>query len=214
MTSLLAWVLAAPPLDRDGAGDAARRELSKRIYRRPQQSWLVRVLEWIFTRLGRALAKASSVTPGGLPGLLLLVAIVVALIVVLRLRLGPVRRTDLLTDDRSAPPRSADDYRGEAAAFAATGDWRQALRARFRALIRELEQRGILDQRAGRTAGEIVAEASIAVPAIAAPMRRAADVFNEVWYGNRQATPAAYERMVEVDESVRSGRHVTAMASR
>lgn len=214
MTVLLAWLLVTAPITRDGARDDARRELRKAIYRPQQASWPVRVLQWIFTRLQKALDTASSVVPGGLPGLLLLVVVVIGLVILLRMRLGPLRRSDLLTDQRGTPPQSAADYRAEAAAFAAAGDWREALRARFRALIRELEQRGVLDQRAGRTAGEISNEASAAMPAIATSMRHAAEVFNEVWYGDRPATQAAYDSMAQVDESVRSGRNITTMAAR
>jgi hypothetical protein len=209
---LVIEVFAALPIDREGARDAARRELSKRIYRRAQPSWFERVLRAILNRIGRLLNEASSVVPGGLPGLLLLVVIVVALIVVLRMKLGPVRRRqDLLTDLSGTAPRSAQDYRDEAAAFAAAGDWREALRARFRAVIRQLEERGVLDQRPGRTAGEIAAEAGAAMPSIAASMRAVADVFNEVWYGDRPASEAAYNRVVAVDEAVRGGRQPIAV---
>lgn len=211
---LLAWILVVAPITRDGARDDARRELGKSIYRQQQPSWPVRVVEWIFRWINKALDTAGSAVPGGLPGLLLLIVLVVGLVVFLRMRLGPVRRSDLLTDQRLAPPRSAADYRAEADAFAAAGDWREALRARFRALIRELEQRGVLDQRAGRTAGEIANEASAAMPAVAPSMQHAAAVFNEVWYGDRPATRAAYDVMAQVDDSVRSGRNITALAPR
>jgi hypothetical protein len=140
--------------------------------------------------------------------------VAVALVVFLRMRLGPLHSGDALTDDRSVRRMTAADYRAEAAAFAAAGEWREALRARFRAVIRELEQRGVLDERPGRTAGEIAAEASAAMPGIGAHLRRAADTFNEVWYGDRAATQAAYDRIVEVDDSIRSGAHVVALAAR
>lgn len=214
MTALYWLVVAAGPIDRDDAREAARRELGKRIYQGRQAGWLERALEWIFDKLARAFSTVGSVSPGGVPGLLLLLLVAVALVVVLRKQLGPLRRRDLLGDDRGELTRSADYYRAEAAGFAAAGNWREALRARFRAVIRELEQRAILDSRAGRTAGEIAAEASIAMPSIAAPMRRAADVFNEIWYGDRPATKAAYDAMVTVDESVRVGNTSFALSVR
>ena len=80
---------------------------------------------------------------------------------------------------------TAADYRAEAERFAAAQDWREAVRARFRAVIRELEQRGVLDPRPGRTAGEIAAEGGGAVPEIGNDLRRAARTFDEVWYGGR-----------------------------
>lgn len=213
MTALTV-VLAVLPIDRDAARDAARRELSKRIYQPPERSWVVRAIEWLTERLSRALDRASSIAPGGLPGLVLLVVLVIALVVLLRWRLGPLRRSGLLDDVRGMRTRTADDYRDEAAAFAAQQNWREALRARFRAVIRELEQRGVLDQRAGRTAGEIAVEAAVAMPAVGVPIRRAADVFNEVWYGDRPATEAAYQSMVDVDETIRGARRAALVAGR
>jgi hypothetical protein len=203
---LVTGFLTGAPIDRSGARDAARRELSKRIYRHVRPGWFERTLVWILTRVGRLLHGASSLVPGGLPGLVLLIVIVAALIVVLRMKLGPVRGGDLFTDASGAAPRSAQDYRDEASAFAAAGNWREALRARFRAVIRQLEQRGVLDPRPGRTAGEIAAEAGAAMPPVAAPMRAAADEFDEIWYGDRPATEAAYDRMAALDEIVLGGR--------
>jgi len=211
---LVRLVTAAGPIDRDDAREAARRELGKAIYQQRRVGWLEAALRWVFERLARIFATAGSVAPGGVPGLLLLLVILVALVVVLGLRLGPLRRKDLLSDTRDRLIRSADFYRAEAAGFAAAGNWREALRARFRAVIRELEQRGVLDSRAGRTAGEIAAEASIAMPSCAAAMRRAAHVFDEVWYGDRPATREAYEAMVSVDEGVRVGKTSPVLAGR
>ncbi|MEO6714535.1 MAG: DUF4129 domain-containing protein [Mycobacteriales bacterium] len=214
MTALLTGLFGAVPTDREGAREAARRELSKRIYQPPRRGYIQRVIDWIMERVAGALERAGNIAPGGIAGLILLLVVAIGLIVFLRMRLGRLRPGDVLTDTRAARRSSADDYRAEAAAFAAAGHWREALRARFRAVIRELEQRGILDERAGRTAGEIAAEAATAVPAIGPAMRRAADTFNEVWYGDRPATAAAYDRMVEVDEAVRSGKNVMALAHR
>ena len=212
--TLVRLVIAAGPIDREDAREAARRELGKAIYQQRRAGWLESALNWIFERLARIFSTVSSVAPGGVPGLVLLLVILVALVVVLGLRLGPLRRKDLLSDTRDQSTRSADFYRAEAAGFAAAGKWREALRARFRAVIRELEQRGVLDSRAGRTAGEIATEASVAMPSIAAAMRRAAYVFDEVWYGDRPATREAYEAMVSVDEGVRTGKTAPVLAGR
>lgn len=214
MLSWLAVLAEVDPIDRETARDAAEQELSKRIYKAHEPGLVQRAIEWVIDKLNELLGRASSVMPGGLPGLLLLVVLVVAVVVLLRVGLGPLRVQDLLSDrDPRARLRTADDHREQAAQAAAAGDFREAVRARFRAVIRELEQRGVLDERPGRTAGEIASEAAAAMPPIAAAMRRAADTFNEVWYGDRTATQAAYDRMVEVDDSVRRGKTLT-MAAR
>ncbi len=214
MLSWLAVLAEVDPIDRETARDAAEQELSKRIYKAHEPGLVQRAIEWVIDKLNELLGRASSVMPGGLPGLLLLVVLVVAVVVLLRVGLGPLRVQDLLSDrDPRARLRTADDHREQAAQAAAAGDFREAVRARFRAVIRELEQRGVLDQRAGRTAGEIAAEAGLAMPSIAADVRSGADLFNEIWYGGRQATEAAYQRMVALDALVGRTRQSTMAAA-
>ncbi|HZG93755.1 MAG TPA: DUF4129 domain-containing protein [Mycobacteriales bacterium] len=201
-------VLAQPAqeLTRDGAREEARRELGKGIYR-DDSAIVDRVFGWIAERVGEVFELVSGAPGSSGLGAVLLVAVVVLLLVAARLGLGPLRPRDLLGDRRRGVHRmSAADYRAEATAFAARGEWREAVRSRFRAVIRELEEHGVLDPRAGRTAGEIAAEAGDSVPGIAADMRTAADIFNAIWYGDRPATEAAYQRMSQVDDAVRSGR--------
>ena len=72
--------------------------------------------------------------------------------------------------------------------------------------MRELEARGVLDARPGRTAGEVARDGGDAVPALAADLARAAAVFDEVWYGGRTADAASYAVLVEVDGRVTGAR--------
>jgi hypothetical protein len=201
-------VLAQPAqeITRDGAREEARRELAKRLYR-DDSNLVERVISWIAARISDLLETASGVPSGRGVGVLLLVVVGVLLLVAARLGLGPLRPRDLLGDRRRGARRmTAADYRAEAIAFAASGEWREAVRSRFRGVIRELEERGVLDPRPGRTAGEIAAEAGGAVPAVAGDLRAAADIFNTIWYGDRPATEAAYQRMSQVDDTVRGSR--------
>lgn len=139
-----------------------------------------------------------------------MVAVIVALVVALRLGLGPASLRDGLTDRRKgAKAMSADDYRAEAERLAASGDHKEAVRARFRAIIRELEQRAVLDPRAGRTAGEIAREGGAAVPAIGDDLRTVAGTFDQVWYGRRAATRSDYDVVRDADERIRARRLVT-----
>jgi hypothetical protein len=198
------------PIDREQAREAAERELSKQIYASSKPGFLERVIQWAQRKLAELLDQAGSVMPGGLLGLAALVTIVVFLLVMIRLRLGPLRVKDLLSDrGPAAAALTADDYREQAGNFAAAGDYREALRARFRAVIRQLEQRGVLENRLGRTAGEIAAEAGAALPPVAAQLRAGADLFNEVWYGGRPATEDVYRRMVMLDEAIMKTRQST-----
>lgn len=209
MTHLLGRLLAAlgDPLDRTGAREAARRELSKAVYHRDDPPLQMRILQAVLRWLNRAFDVAAGAAPGGALGLVGLVALVVLVVVVIRLRVGPMRPTGQLDPDRAAlRPLTAADHRRAADRFAADGRWAEAVRERLRAVAWELEARGVLDPRAGRTADEVAAEAGTALPELAPRLRGAAALFDEVWYGGRPATAEADSRLRELDEAVRRRR--------
>jgi hypothetical protein len=204
---MTALIVLVQDITRDGAREDARRELSKSIYHRDDPSLLERLVRWVVESLGRLLDSAYSVVPGQGTGLLFIAVLVVAIVIAARLGLGPLRAHDVLTDRRArARAMTASDYRAEAELLAGQGAWREAVRARFRAVIRELEERGVLDPRPGRTAGEVAAEAGAAVPGAAAPLKAAADVFDEIWYGGRPAREAGYQVVAEADSTLRGMR--------
>lgn len=195
------------PITRDGARDAARDELTKPEYRVGEPSLLDRVVNRIVEEVTDLFARAVNILPGGIGGLVLLVLLAVALVVAARLGLGPLRIRDQLTDRRrGARSMTAAEYRAEADRLASAGEWKSAVRAAFRAIVRELEQRGVLDERAGRTAGEIAREAGQAVPGVQAPVQKAAGVFDAVWYGHRAATSADHDVMRAADRDIRTAR--------
>lgn len=197
----------ADTITRDGAREAARDELAKPQYQVGKPSLLDRAVNRVLAELGELVADAVRLVPGGIGGVTLAAVVLVVAVVLLRLGLGPLQVRDALTDRRrGATARTAQDYRREAAQLAAAGDWKQAVRARFRAVARELEQRGVLDPRPGRTAGEIAGEAGAAVPAVAAPAEAAARLFDTVWYGDRPATSAQYDLICAADAAVASER--------
>ena len=83
----------------------------------------------------------------------------------------------------------------------------------MRAIVRELETRGVLDPRPGRTAAEVAREAGGLVPSVAGELRGGARVFDEIWYGGRPATAGADAAMREADQRVRSAPLVVAPAA-
>ncbi|MCZ9347052.1 hypothetical protein NGM37_56055, partial [Streptomyces sp. TRM76130] len=99
-----------PPLTtpRDPAREAARRELSKRMYHENDPSWLHRALNAFWDWLDDLFGAASAATPGGTLGVVVVIAAVVLVAAALWWRLGTPRRapgtTASLFDDR---PRSA-----------------------------------------------------------------------------------------------------------
>lgn len=193
-------------LGREQAADAARRELSRRQYQDAQPSLLNRVLGRAVRELLDLLDRAAARVPGGGLGLLLLAALLVLLVAVVLARLRPRRdgRRAALFD--AAAPATAADHRRLADAAAARGDHADAVRERLRAVVRDLEERGVLDPRPGRTAGEVARDAGAAVPAVAGDLRRGVRLFDDVWYGGRAATAADYATLVDVDRRVTQGR--------
>lgn len=206
-TSLLSPARSAdePPLTvpRDPAREAARRELSKRMYHEDDPSLFQRALDAFWDWLGKLFNAASTATPGGTLGLVVIILAVIAVLAALWWRLGTPRRqptsSAALFDDR---PRSAADHRATAEAHAAQGHWNQAVQERMRALVRALEERALLDVRPGRTADEAAAEAGRALPAHTDRLRTAARDFDDVTYGGRSATEQSYHRIAELDRDL------------
>jgi Domain of unknown function (DUF4129) len=207
----LLTVVARLPLDvpveitREDAQRLARIELAKPEYRQDDLGLVERVLNWILERLGDALDVAGRTSPAGWLGLLGVVLLVVLAVIAVR------RRTGALGRSASQPlftgrERTAHDHRREAERFAAAGAWAEAVRERLRAIVRDVEERGLVDARPGRTADEVARDAGDALPSAAGELRDAARVFDDVWYGGRTADAASYSRLVAVDEVVRAAR--------
>jgi hypothetical protein len=196
-------------VDRDTAREAAERELRRREYVDAQPSPLVRLAGRVLREIGELLDRAAGAAPGGRLGLLALLALVVLLVAVVLARVGPLART-------SRPPAlfagsatlTADEHRALAQSAAEQGRWADAVRERLRAVVRELEARGALDPRPGRTAGEVARDGGAAVPDVAPDLARAAALFDEVWYGGRPADASSYALLVAVDERVSDRRPV------
>ncbi|MEW2399502.1 DUF4129 domain-containing protein [Streptomyces sp. NPDC046862] len=195
----------APPLTtpRDPAREAARRELSKRMYHENDPSWFQRALDRFWEWLDTLFNAASAATPGGALGLVVIVLVVLALLGALWWRLGTPHRTPTtsaaLFDDR---PRSAAEHRATAEAHAAQGHWNQAVQERMRAVVRSLEERALLDVRPGRTADEAASEAGRTLPAHAERLRTASRDFDDVTYGGRSADDGTYRRLAALDDEL------------
>ncbi|MGW0250110.1 DUF4129 domain-containing protein [Nocardia goodfellowii] len=98
------------------------------------------------------------------------------------------------------PLGPAAEHRGAADAAAANRDYDRALRERFRAMVRGLEQGGVLEVRRSRTADETAQDVSRALPPEASDeIQPAARDFDEVVYGGRRATEDEYRRLESAD---------------
>ena len=191
------------PITRDGAREAARRELSKGIYHRNDEPWPVRVLHAVQRWLDHMFQTVSRHSPGGGAGAVALLLLAAALLGFVWWRVGLVRRTPAaerpVLEGRA---RTSADLLRDAEAAALAGRWDDAVVARMRALAMKVEERGLLDPRPGRTADELAIEIATALPAAREASRSAATVFDAVVYGKRTATRETYEAVVTAADVV------------
>jgi Domain of unknown function (DUF4129) len=190
-------------IDRDAAHEAAQRELGKPIY--PKASLTERLMDWINDMLYRLADAASSLPGGWLTLSVLFILLAIAIVVAVRI----ARRT--MRTNRGGGKAlfgehqlSAAEHRATAEQYAAAGNWSAAIRHRLRAVARQLEENDILDPVPGRTATELARDAGRVIPNLAAELRRAADAFNDVTYGDRPGTESAYRMIAELDDHLRS----------
>lgn len=199
-------------LGREAAREAARRELVKPPYQVDRPGLVERALDWVDGELQRLLERVTgSGTPSWL-GVLVILAVVAVLGIVLYRRVGAPGRT--ARADRTlfagGGPRTAAEHRAAAEDHATAGRWAEAVRERLRAVVRDLEDRGLLDPRPGRTADEVAAEAGQALPECAADLAGAARTFDDIWYGGRTATPEHDATLRALDGRLRRSRPVGA----
>lgn len=180
-------------------------ELAEPVYDAAEPGLLERAVRWLVERLSDLEIPAG---PGGGIGLALLVLVALLVVGVVVARVGPGRRAARLRAGEvfADAVRSADSHRGAADAHASAGEWHLAVRERFRAVVRALEERTVLDPRPGRTADEAAREAATALPDLAAELARGARVFDDVWYGGQPATSAHDEQLRALDAAVRGAR--------
>jgi len=194
-------------LGRDEAGDAARRELSRGVYRSGLGDRLGDLVSGIRNRLLDLLDRVTG-TGHAAPwvGAVVVLAAVAAVAFGLW-RVGPPARRRRARDADIAaatPVVDAAGHRAAAARAAAAGDWAGAVRERFRALTRELEQRGVLMPVPGRTAVEIADDAASERPGLRDVLPAAADALGGVVYSSRPAGPADLAAVAAADDAVQA----------
>jgi len=210
---LAAGVLGEPPLDlpRDEARQAAVAELAKPEYRVGEPNLAARVLRWVIEQANRLLEFVSNAVPGGLWGVAVILLAVGLAAVAVKVGVGPLGRA--AAGERAVfvgKTRSAAEHRDRADAAAARADWPAAVIERYRALVRGLEERGLVDERPGRTADEAASEGAAALPDAASLLGPAARVFDDVAYGGRLGDAAAHALVRDAEEAARAARPVLA----
>lgn len=203
----------APVLLPEPQGGADRvREVIDAILARPEfapepRSWLERGRDLVVERLGELFQALFSASGGGIVGwvivaLLTLVAVVLALRFTRGLRADPTLAPDTIG---GLALRPATDWRADAAAHEAAGEWRAGLRCRWRALVADLAGRGLVEEVPGRTAGEYRRQVAAALPAAAPDFDAATALFEAAWYGEHPADADQAERLRNLSERVLAG---------
>ncbi|ODR09859.1 hypothetical protein BHQ15_06135 [Mycolicibacillus koreensis] len=204
--------MSAVDIDRDPAHDAASHELAKPMYH-PDTSLLDRLGDWLNDRINQMLAAASEIPGSWFTLTVLAIVLVVVGIVAIRMvrrTMGGARQRDPMLFD--AGIRTAAEHRATAAACAERGEWAEAIRHRLRAIARDVEESGALSDLPGRTATEWARAAATALPDFAADLSRAAEVFNDVTYGERPGTESGYQIVADLDDRLRNRRRAGAAA--
>jgi hypothetical protein len=190
-------------IDRDGAHQLAQDELNKPIY--SQASTTQKLDEWLNELLYRLLEKTSHIPGGWFTTTVLLILLTIAVAVAIRIARNTLR-TKRGGDSQlfEAAQLTAAQHRATAEGYAAEGNWTAAIRHRLRAVARELEETGVLNPNPGRTANELARDAGLALPHLADELSQAATAFNDVTYGERPGTQAAYQMITDLDDHLRS----------
>jgi hypothetical protein len=172
--------------------------------------------------------NATSSAGGGSAIVWLLLAVAVALLVGLAVRAiaGRVRDRDVSVDDDTVgdgteivplddvlidPDNAPADWRARSQRHRAAGEYRDALRCEYRALVGDLARRNLLDEIPGRTTGEERSQLRRTAPVVDASFAAAADIFDVVWYGAADATADLLERFDRLEQEILA---VTARARR
>lgn len=182
--------------------------LARPEFRQARPNVVARAQAWVAEQIERLLLAAS----GGGRG-----AVVVGIIAfsgLLALAASALRFARGVTSDggrtrRSSPvpARTSAQWRTEAEGHERDGRWRSAVRCRYRAMVAELAEGGLVEEIAGRTAGEYRTEIAEVLPEASVPLDGATELFEAAWYGNLPtAEPEAAHFRRLADEVLGAGR--------
>ena len=188
---LLLADLPTPDPQPGSARDKADQILSDDQFRSGSKSIARRVYEWLLDRLEVPFSSAAG--GNSVVGFVILAAFLAGLVyVVSRIRFGLPASTstaDAILDVDIEEDRAADLWRADAEQAEASGQWKLALRARYRWMLGELIERQLLANVPGRTPGEYRGDLARILPDQATTSATATELFERAWYGNEPTGP-------------------------
>ncbi len=173
--------------------------LSRPEFAQPEPSLLERVRSWFEDLIGRILEAAFSGGAGSLIGWVVLLGAVVA-IIWFASRWGRTVQVDRRVGVRveEIHRRTPAEWRAEAEALEADGQWKLALRCRYRALVGDLIAAGLLEDVPGRTTGEYRRDLAVRAPDRSSAFDEATELFELAWYADRATGPDENRRFQEL----------------
>ena len=161
--------------------------------------WISDLLDDLFpetTASGSGTAFAGGVGPlfAWVLILLAVAAAIAVVVVVLRNRVPRVRDEEPPTEAEIEHRRRADEWLADAERLEADGNWKDALRARYRNLVRTLVDRRQLPDVPGRTTGELRADLARTTPSAQEAFDTCSLLFELPWYADVPTGPEENRR--------------------
>ena len=206
-------ILGAVQPDRDEARRWAQQELLGQEYQAARPGLVRRFWDWLSEQLDQVSAPSWVDARVGLLVVLVVVLAVVGLVV---WRSGGLHRAARASapDLLGGSELTADDHRRAADAAEAAGDLSTAVLERFRAVVRALADRDLVQLAPGLTADEAARSAAGSLPDLAADLLAAARSFDDVRYGDRTGDAEQVRALRELDARAAATRPATAAADR
>jgi hypothetical protein len=181
---------------------AAHAILSQPQFRQTPESPIDRFRHWVGQQIAHALSGALSgrVTVIGAVALVAIAALVAWLVVRVSRRVQLDRAVGGVVVGSGAMPPA--EWLRMALACEQRGDWRGALRARYRALVGELTRRGLATDIAGRTTGEYRDEVRVSLPGTSEDFGVATELFEHAVYGAEPTGPDESRRIQQLADRV------------
>ncbi len=186
--------LETPEWDPDDVEKSAEDILARNEFQPRPRSLLERFSEWLTEQLAELFSRFGG---SGAPNLIAYTLMAVFAVVVLWLLWKLIRDRFIRLPEKAEKPEptieieaplSARELRSEVERFERDGNWKEAVRARYRLLVSELVERGTLEDIAGRTPGEYRRAMFRDHPENAESFAAVTDVFERIWYGDEPAT--------------------------
>lgn len=189
------------------ASERATEILSRPEYQPPPESIPQKITNWVSEKIGAVIEKLVSGDNSSVIGWIVIL-IVLGLVGLMVWRV--VRATSPTAKAEASSGvafevverRTSAQWRSEAERLEAEGNWKDALLCRYRALVGDLVERGVLGAIPGRTTGEYRTDLAGSAPTVAGDFSGASDLFDDAWYGDLPTGSEENERFRNLAERV------------